>query len=422
MSLFVPHPYGHSLLQNCMIQPIQTAFAKRKKHKPPPPVPFYVQYSDGYALPFAYACSLGYTPTPKPFVSIQFTGSLEDSEHRRQTYDVESNIQWLLQYRSVLIELPCSSGKTVIAACIAARSGKFVIVLVNRKPLVKQWAGTFSKVTDALVWCVHDRPPPSYNVIISTPRKLLKLSPDIRAACGILLVDEADRLCTKGALPALLAVQPEYVVSMTATPWRDDGMDKALWLLNSGSNARESRRPFTVYTLRTRIRPDYQKGDWHGLLNAIFGDPARNDMLVRLVENSPEKKFMILTRRQEHCEKLLELMYDAGIQASTFYGDQVMYSEARCLIGTSDKIGIGFDEASFCADYSGIPADVIVFPATVLSKSLYYQMVGRGFRSKNPTIIQFLDDDPTAAKHWKEEVKVINMLGGTIVDGVLGPG
>jgi len=57
---------------------------------------------------------------------------------------------------------------------------------------------------------------------------------NIDVPIDLLILDEAHLLCTQNNLNRLLALEPKYVIVLTATPERDDGMEKILTALAGG--------------------------------------------------------------------------------------------------------------------------------------------------------------------------------------------
>ena len=123
----------------------------------------------------------------------------------------------------------------------------------------------------------------------------------------------------------------------------------------------------------------------------------------------------------KHAEKIkqmleLEFDLDGGPSVSTLYGSQKKYSNADILIGTTKKIGTGFDEANACSDFKGKPSNVLVMVNTCKEWQTKDQFFGRIMRSDNPMIVWLYDDIPILDRHFKGLKKDIEATGGTIID------
>jgi superfamily II DNA or RNA helicase len=91
----------------------------------------------------------------------------------------------------------------------------------------------------------------------------------------------------------------------------------------------------------------------------------------------------------------------------TFYGNDKIYeNNARILLTTVSKCGVGFDDPRLNAMI--LAADV---------ENYFIQYLGRVFRSEEtrPIIYDIVDTNFVLEKHWKTRREIYKKYGGEIV-------
>lgn len=395
------------------LQPIEP-FQPRNpiiQRDPVPPILFYTISGSDVLLPRAFgrkmfpSYSESTTVATSPF---QFTGEL--FEH--QVSIVEECQRNLTETGGTILNGYPGIGKTVMTSKMAADLGLFTLILYHRDILGTQWKDTFDNCTTATSWIVGTPVPPKpVNVVICMNTKFRTLPLEFRAKIGTLIIDEAHCFCTPSNVACLLGTSPRYIIGVTATLERPDGMESMIYTL-CGINkvTRISQKQFKVIKFLTGIAPETTisvRGgvDWTDLVSKLSNDESRNRMILEWVEKYPTSKVLILTDRVEHANVLHRMLKEKGESVDVMAGTKKSYQNSRVLVGTKSKIGTGFDEKSACPDFDGHRIDLCLIVFSTKQMGLLEQTVGRAFRAEFPTIIHFVDGNDIFKRHWSKAQK-----------------
>ena len=77
-------------------------------------------------------------------------------------------------------------------------------------------------------------------------------------------------------------------------------------------------------------------------------------------------------------------------------------------------MGVGFDEANFCADYDGKPSDLLIVTQTFKSWPSFEQVRGRGMRADKPTVVYLNDKHKITRRHMTIMRKYFRQTNGEI--------
>lgn len=420
-----------SILSNDQIDIIKTALCLQPKHKEnkynrkkvPDPIIFFDVVGDNIELPCMFASSLLQTiPNSNiqyPTTSSEFLGTL-----REHQISVEEEAWMQLQkYGSSTLGLYPGFGKTILGASLSSRAKLITCVLVNREILLNQWKNTFETFTNAKVWIVGEKnPPPVCDVIICMDTRWMNIPKAMRDAIGFLIIDEAHSFCTPTHVRCLLAFHPKFVLIESATLPRDDEMEVMCHAI-AGKHGitRESDKPFSVMKIITNITPVRKKDrfggvNWTALVENTLMNEQRNRLILDLVLANTTFKILILTSLKAHAMLLHESIDKIGIPCDYLCGTKRGYKDSTVLIGTTSKIGTGFDPATSCPSYSGRPFDLLLLVCSIQKYSALVQNIGRIFRSEFPTIMHFVDNDNIYKNHWYKARRWYLSHGGNITE------
>ena len=207
-------------------------------------------------------------------------------------------------------------------------------------------------------------------------------------------------------------IHPRYLIGLTATPYRPDGLNVLLDLyFGKYKVIRKLYREHTVYRIDTGFKPKMEKNisgrlDWNKVLESQAEDHDRNEMLIRIIKKFPKRIFMVLVKRVSHGEHLEKRLKEEGEHVTTLLGsNQEFDKDARILIGTTSKISTGFDHAVL---------NTLLLAADL--EQYYIQALGRIFRKKDikPMVFDPVDNCRILEKHWQSRRKVYIEAGGSI--------
>ena len=125
---------------------------------------------------------------------------------------------------------------------------------------------------------------------------------------------------------------------------------------------------------------------------------------------------MIASPRTKHCDDICDKITELGITPAKLYGTIKNYKTSSVLVGTTSKMGVGFDEANFCDDYDGKPSDLLIVTQTFKSWPMFEQVRGRGMRADTPTVVYLNDKHSITRRHMSIMRKWIRETNGEIIE------
>jgi superfamily II DNA or RNA helicase len=388
-------------------------------HTPPTIVVAYaLMEKNTLALPYAYARqTLDLVPRPRssyaPF-TCPFEGMLRDP----QKEVVREALEHLNTRGSTLLAPHVGFGKSILAIDLMCRIRLRPIIIVHRLVLVDQWVSAVERHCPGVVICtsgtVKEEDLTECTVLIVSVMSVQKLSEAVRSRIGCVIVDECHLISTKHFSSCLQYLFPRYVFGLSATPYRDDGLDTILDVyFGTRRIVRELHTPHQVYVISTHIAPPETmtaRGtvDWNAVLTWQSTHAHRNDMICHIVHALSSRCVLVLCKRREHVKVLSEMMRARGEHVTTLAGTEKTFDrEARILVGTTSKIGTGFSHDKL---------DMLVLATDVQSYSI--QVIGRVMRRPDvrPLIVDIVDRHPLLKRHFATRRKVYKDIGGDIMD------
>ena len=153
---------------------------------------------------------------------------------------------------------------------------------------------------------------------------------------GFTIFDECHHLGAAHFSRALLKVQTKYMLGLSATPTRDDGLTKVFeWFLGKPVYWEKTREPDPQVVVRleqfSTDNPDYNQvpTDYKGepvlarLLTKIVECPERNThiaKLIREIAEEPQRRILVLSERIGHLEAIETLLKSSGLTMSYYVG------------------------------------------------------------------------------------------------------
>lgn len=400
-----------------------TPNSKYNRNYTPDPILFYNIEGDTLHLPFLFAASLLHInpnlDISYPVTQLTFTGTLRPNQ-----VPVETEAWGQLEtYGTSTLGLYPGFGKTILGASLASRSKLMTCVLVHREILTGQWKKTFEDNTNGHVWIVGERNPPAIcDVIICMDTRWSHIPKEMRDAIGFLIIDEAHAFCTPTHVSCLLAFHPKYILAETGSLHRDDGLHSMIYAICGDHGVhRESNKPFNVMKIMTNTKPIRRKNrmggiDYAHLVETTLCDQRRNRIIFDIVARNTQFKILILTSLKAHATFLHTGIEQMGIPSDFLCGTKRGYTDSVVLVGTTSKIGTGFDPATSCPTYAGRPFDLLLLVCSMKKTSVLVQNVGRIFRCEFPTVMYFVDNDDIFKNHWYKARKWFLAHGGIITD------
>ena len=357
---------------------------------------------------------------------MKFTGTLLETERQDQVSAMAEALPMLMKESTVTLALKTGHGKCSECYFLVNQVKKRTLIVLCQTVLIKNWVSDGKRTNNNImaiestkITTISD----DVDVIICMDTRLCAIPDNVANSIGTLVLDEAVDFCTAKRYASLMRFHPQYVIAATATPTRgSDGLHCMLELMvGEHKIVRINQIPFNVIKMSTGVIPNTiesaQGTDWTYLSYDLFLNERRNRIVLDcILANIEEHKIMILTDFGVSVDLIYDLCKLYDIDVSKFSGSQKSYENARVLIGSSAKIGQGFDECGTCSSYDGIRIDLIIFIASTKQEEVLLQYLGRAFRAENPNMIHFSDNHRILKNHWKLSVPVYEKVKGVITE------
>ncbi len=366
-------------------------------------------------LPYAYAKTMGFSTQPRthyPAHPIAFEGKLRpyQKEVKREAIDT------LNRKGSCLLSLHVGWGKSILAVNLACNISLKTLILVNRLVLMNQWKELIEKVcpTEKIQIVRPNKPiQPECGVYLMNAQNVCKMGEEYFREIGTLVVDECHLICAQSLFKSMSYVQPRYLIGLSATPHRPDGLD-ALISLYFGTEkiVKKLYRNHTVYKVDTQLVLEYSttwdgKMDWNSVLESQATHPVRNQLILEILRRFSDRNFLVLCKRISQGENIVRMLTEVGEHVTDLLGNKKVFDEhARIVVATTQKCGVGFSHDKL---------DALLLASDV--EEYFIQYLGRVFRTPEvePIVFDVVDNLPVLQRHFRSRKKVYTQTGGKIL-------
>ena len=374
------------------------------------PFSYYYHYLSNIKIPEKSKITKTF---PKSTSNYTFVGKLTE----KQELVKDEVFETLNRTKSIILSFHCGFGKTIFSIYITSLLKYKACILAHRVNLIDQWYYSIKKVCPEATIQILDtkcKIDKSNDFFIINSLNVTKRSKDDFKDIGILIIDEAHTICTENLSKGLFHFQPKYLLGLTATPYRTDGMSVILeHFFGPEIIERKLRRPFNVYVLKTKIVHEPKankmgKLDWNSVLKSQCLHVDRNKMIVNIVRYFNNRNILILCKLVEQSKMILQMLKQINQHADMFVSTQKKFDyDCRVLISTYSKTGVGFDHPKL---------DMLIIASDV--EEGIEQYVGRIFRRQDttPIIIDILDEFRPLYNHYLTRRKLYLDTGAEIND------
>lgn len=377
----------------------------------------YDESNETIYLPFAYAYQkLNRTRPPRDLfssISVKFEGELREEQKiiKKEAIDI------LNKTGSVCLALKTGGGKTAISINLAHSIKLRTLIIVNKIVLMNQWRDSIIKFCpSAKVGKLTTKSEPEFinenDFLIMNAINVPKMSRDFFQDIGLLIIDESHLIMAQTLFLSLQKIQPRYLIGLSATPYRPDGLDILLDIFfGSYKIVRKLWHKHIAYVINTKFKPKIEmtangKLNWGVVLDSLSNNTERNELIIKIIKEHPDRVFLVVVKRVEQGEYLLKRLIEEGETTTSLIGSkQIFDKEARILVGTSSKVGIGFDHDKL---------DALLMATDI--QEYFIQYLGRVFRTEEvrPIIFDIVDDHGILKKHFLTRRQVYLESGGEI--------
>ncbi len=327
-----------------------------------------------------------------------------------QKVPVEKTMEAYYNRGGGILSLHCGAGKTILALYFISQLKKKTMVIVHKEFLMNQWKERIQfALPGAKVGIIQaNKCETDCDIVIAMLQTLsMKQFPkDTFDDIGHVIIDECHRIPSKVFSRALFKINCPYMLGLSATPNRKDGLTKVLkWFIGDIIFSMKGAKERTVVKVERLLceseLDEYSKEvtGYNGnvqiatMINNICGYYKRTFMYMkRVVEHlnaHSNRQILILSDRKQHLLDMEKCALQMGVTSIGYYvggmkeKELKKSEECRLLLGTFPMANEGLDIRSL----NGL---VIASP-----KSDIIQTVGRILRQKHegidPLIIDVVD-------------------------------
>lgn len=348
---------------------------------------------------------------------VKFIGKLRENQIEVK----DSCLKALNRYGCHLLSLFVGYGKTFFSIYLACKIGLKTLVITNRVGLIEQWCEEIKIFVENVHVSVLQPKPTKKNPLVTEADFLIVNAENIKKfdkgvfdKVGCVIVDEIHSIMAERLSECLYHVHPRYLLGLSATPYRPDGLDGLFdfYFGKDNKTVKELYHKHVVYKITTDIEFEQDsKTDWNGLITAQCVNEKRNQFIVDLASYLKDKCILILTKRVDQAKIIYERLAEIGEIVSLLTGDNNEYDKnSRLIVASVQKAGMGFS-------YSRL--DTLILASDVISddtEEFFVQYIGRIFRRQDvkPVIFDILDEHKVLKRHFGVRKRVYEKTGGVI--------
>jgi superfamily II DNA or RNA helicase len=335
-------------------------------------------------------------------------------ELRPQQIDVFNS---LMQYDYALLIAPPGFGKTAVASAIISERKVKTLILVNKTALIDQWKERLMSYfsIDGKSIGILGKGKNSLNGSLDVATlQSLKNRPELIEEYSQIIIDEAHHIPAVSFEIPLKRFKGKYVVGLSATPKRKDGME-AIMRLQCGEIVHEIKKSTTQRHHLKTVPTQYETllGHFSMILGELSEDNDRNQLIIDEIKTLRHRKVLVLSERIEHLNHLWHCLKQENIDALLLYGAMgtkmkreqfAQTSDASIILSTSSYIGEGIDIGHL---------DTIVFTMPISYDERMVQYLGRiGRQGQECLAIDFIDHEvPLLKSSFTKRLKGYKKMG-----------
>jgi superfamily II DNA or RNA helicase len=332
----------------------------------------------------------------------------------------EECISYLNKKGCVLISLYPGAGKTCLSIYLASKIGLKTLIVCHRLVLMEQWKKAIErfiecprigivkpeKKTEKLLHMIENN-----DFLLINAQNVKKIGKDYFNKVGLVIIDEIHAILAESLSECLYHIHPRYMIGLSATPNRPDGLDKLLdfYFGTDTKISRELYHPHIVYRIDTSIEyEEDSKTQWSAMITSQCMNESRNNLIVRIIRECKDRCFLVLCKRVDQAKYIASMLMleDEKVSVMT-EGVNDFDENSRIIVSSIQKTGVGF---------SFDKLDALILASDV--EEYFIQYLARVMRTEQvkPIVFDLVDAHRSLKKHFSERKKVYLKAGGVIKD------
>ena len=316
-----------------------------------------------------------------------------------------------------LLIAPPGFGKTAIASAIITKRRVNTLILIHKTTLLDQWAERLSEYFKIDIKDIgklgKGKKKLTSKIDIATLQSL-KNRPGLIEEYSQIIIDEVHHIPAVSFEVPLKRFRGKYVVGLSATPKRKDGMHPIMFM-QCGDIAHEEKQQVEKIHELIIIKTEFEalQEDFALILNELVEDFDRNNLIISEIEKIKDRNILILSDRIEHLNILYHLLDAKDIKSTLLHGglktkmQREALEESRnsnIILSTSSYIGEGID-------FSHLDTIVLTMPISFSGRIVQY--LGRiGRRGQRCLAIDFVDElTPMLRSSFIKRMKGYKQMG-----------
>lgn len=356
-------------------------------------------------------------PSRQHYQTIEITFTLELRSVQREIKD--QCVAQLNQNGCVLISLYPGAGKTCLSIFLASRIALKTLIICHRLVLIEQWKAAISRfIENPKIGVVKAGMSEKKLKSVLTESQFLlvnaqnvkKLGWEAFRDVGLVIVDEIHAIMAESLSECMAYLCPRYLIGLSATPHRPDGLDKLLDFYFGDPQlriVRELHHPHDVYQVNTTIEyEEDSKTQWSALLSSQCLNEQRNNLIVQIIRYFPNRHFLVLCKRVDQARYIAEKLEEEKESVSLMTDDINHFDEnSRVIVASLQKCGVGFSHDIL---------DALIMASDV--EEYFIQYLARVMRTEQvkPIVFDLVDNHPTLKRHFRSRKQVYEKAGGVI--------
>ena len=347
----------------------------------------------------------------------------------------------MLEHEEGVLVAPPGAGKTVMACAAIVRRRTPTLILVHRKQLLDQWSDRLQNFIGLSKNEIHvlgkARYPDAPVALGMFPTLARSEFPEaLLAKYGHVIIDECHHVPAASFEAAMKRCTARYILGLTATPNRKDGLQKILFLQCGPirhridlDHSEEQSRTVIVREFSLRIPTEKDRLPIHQIWEHLIQSGERNRAIASDVSSAlKEQRFCaLLSDRKEHLNALESLLREKWPEESVYRIDGSTNQKLRTailgnlraraaeerpfvLLATASLLGEGFDMPEL---------DTLFLTMPISFKGRLIQYAGRLHRfsekKKSVRIYDYVEPDhPLTAQMYRKRTTAYREMGYSI--------